>query len=869
MKKIVLLLLIFMSQISLAQIVNIPDANFKAALIEAGVDTNGDGEIQVSEAENTINLSLLQENIQSVEGIASFINLRELNLSFNELDSHEIHDLPNLEYLYLSGNDYITLQISNLPKLIYLQCDRNDFLTSLAFSNAPELKYIDCSHGLISNLDVSELLKLEELKCVDNELVTLQLPNPSNLNKLSTQVNNLVSLDLSTQSNLKSLYASHNNLTSLDLPSSSQLDTLYCGFNEINSLDLSNQTELKRVLVKVNNLTSLDFSNSTQLNTVFLESNNLTSLNFSNCTELEQVFGSYNNLTSIDLTSNINLVTLKLAENNLTDIDLSNNTKLKTIYLYENQLTSLDVSNVLAINQLDLERNQLESLNIKNGHNDQVFISGNEGLNHICVDSDEIESVLNLVESLNYTNCVVNPFCTFEPGGDVYYIQGNVKVDIGQDGCDADDIVFPFLQLKVEDTEGNLGIFNTESDGSYGIPIQSGSYNVTYQSPYLTYFDLSPTSFSVDFPTDASPFIQDICLTPNGSYNDLQVTMIPLDEARPGFDAHYKVIYANVGTNALSGDVTLNFDDDVMDLVSSSTNPDTQSTGELSWTFSNLTPLESKTIDIVMNLNTPTETPPLNGDEILCYTLNISHSANDEVPYDNTFNLKQTVVNSYDPNDKTCLEGNVITPDLVGEYVHYLIRFENTGTASAINVVIRDVIDTNKFDMDSFVPMDASHDFVTRIQNDNEVEFIFEGIELPFDDANNDGYVLFKIKTLPTLEVGDTFENSAEIYFDFNFPIITNIEQTTVDIPASTDQFALNSKLKVFPNPAENYVTIESQLAFDSVLIHDLTGKEVKRIVSIESRLEQNIEVSNLKSGIYYLTIRSGNLKTTHKFLKR
>jgi transcriptional regulator with GAF, ATPase, and Fis domain len=44
--------------------------------------------------------------------------------------------------------------------------------------------------------------------------------------------------------------------------------------------------------------------------------------------------------------------------------------------------------------------------------------------------------------------------------------------------------------------------------------------------------------------------------------------------------------------------------------------------------------------------------------------------------------LNQTVVNSLDPNDKICLEGNKITPEMVGKYVHYSIHFENSGNFS-------------------------------------------------------------------------------------------------------------------------------------------------------------------------------------------
>ena len=51
------------------------------------------------------------------------------------------------------------------------------------------------------------------------------------------------------------------------------------------------------------------------------------------------------------------------------------------------------------------------------------------------------------------------------------------------------------------------------------------------------------------------------------------------------------------------------------------------------------------------------------------------------------------------------------------------------------------MIDTTKFDISSLQITDTSHSCVTKITNPNKVEFIFENINLPFDDATNDGYV--------------------------------------------------------------------------------------------------------------------------------
>ncbi len=59
-----------------AQVVNIPDANFKAALVDdLSINTNGDGEIQVSEALATTNINVRDSHITDLSGIEAFTNL--------------------------------------------------------------------------------------------------------------------------------------------------------------------------------------------------------------------------------------------------------------------------------------------------------------------------------------------------------------------------------------------------------------------------------------------------------------------------------------------------------------------------------------------------------------------------------------------------------------------------------------------------------------------------------------------------------------------------------------------------------------------------------------------------------------------------
>ncbi len=178
------------------------------------------------------------------------------------------------------------------------------------------------------------------------------------------------------------------------------------------------------------------------------------------------------------------------------------------------------------------------------------------------------------------------------------------------------------------------------------------------------------------FPIQTSPFTQNFCITANGVRPDLEVTLLPLQPARPGFDAKYKLVYKNKGNTTQSGSVNLTFNDAVLDLVVANPIATTQTTNTLSWNFTNLQPFETREITFTMNVNSPMETPAVINGDILNFGTAITSSATDETPTDNTFTFNQTVVGSYDPNDKTCLEGSVITPALIGQYVHYTIRFE-------------------------------------------------------------------------------------------------------------------------------------------------------------------------------------------------
>ncbi len=405
----------------------------------------------------------------------------------------------------------------------------------------------------------------------------------------------------------------------------------------------------------------------------------------------------------------------------------------------------------------------------------------------------------------------------------------------------------------------------SNNSGNYSIPVQAGTHTITPILENPSYFNVSPTTATVTFPATTSPAIQDFCITANGVHNDLEVSILPIDAARPGFDATYKIIYKNKDNQSQTGLVNFTFDDVVLDFVSANPVATSQVLNDLSFGFSNLLPFESREISVVFNLNSPMEIPALNSGNILNYTTTITNTT-DETPLDNSFTLNQNVVNSFDPNDKTCLEGNKILPAKVGDYVNYMIRFENTGTFPAQNIVVKDMIDITKFDINSLIPVKGSHSFVTRITETNKVEFIFENINLPFDNANNDGYVAFKIKTKSTLVLGNTFSNSASIYFDYNFPIVTDPAVTTVANPLANQDFEFSNYFSIYPNPVKNVLNINNKSNIDvsSISIYNTLGQ----LVQVNTKPSQTIDVSELKSGNYLVKIVSDKGTSNTKFIK-
>jgi len=183
-----LLLLLFV-KVTSAQIVNIGDPSLKVELIADGVDTNNDGEIQLSEALAVTVLNITNNEAQTFRGIEQFANLVELRIgsgtSIYNTDSEnlDIRELTQLEELYLNsfGGD---INLSDLNSLRIID-------TNLSFGSAGKFNLTGLTNleklanAVFTTSDskfyLNHLVNLTELQLDGHGLAYLDIGNLSNL----------------------------------------------------------------------------------------------------------------------------------------------------------------------------------------------------------------------------------------------------------------------------------------------------------------------------------------------------------------------------------------------------------------------------------------------------------------------------------------------------------------------------------------------------------------------------------------------------------------------------------------------------------------------------------------------------------------
>ena len=251
-------------------------------------------------------------------------------------------------------------------------------------------------------------------------------------------------------------------------------------------------------------------------------------------------------------------------------------------------------------------------------------------------------------------------------------------------------------------------------------------------------------------------------------------------------------------------------------------------------------------------LNNPTDNLPVIQDDILKFNARIE-GVFDELNYaNNNIDIEQIVINSYDPNNITCLQGDTYQHMDEIEPIYYTINFENNGTAPASIVEILNPIDAQLLSIDQVEIIDQSHEVEALISKDT-FRFIFHDINLDYQVGENRGYVVYAIHPNENLSESDIINNQAEIYFDFNPAIITNLHKLSHEPLSSIHNHQTYNSIHIYPNPNNGFLNINGAYDYESI---DILDTQSRKIFS-SGRIDTGYDISSLANGIYFIKLNT------------
>ncbi len=442
--------------------------------------------------------------------------------------------------------------------------------------------------------------------------------------------------------------------------------------------------------------------------------------------------------------------------------------------------------------------------------------------------------------------------CAISFSSGISLISGSVFFDQNANGLkDSGDIDMANQMLTLTDTSGSVSLV-TNSQGLFARLVNNSTYVLSLTIPASYQLSSSPATYNLVLSNDTSVSGLVFGITPTNPMPSVQVN-IDGNTLRPGFYATQWLTYENTGTTVESGTITY-CPDDSLSYISSTVTPDAIVNGCYKFDFTNLFP--GQTVSINIRVRVPPNVDLLG--DTLCSTANVDLTSGVNNSIYATDEVCITVLGAYDPNDKQVLPDLVYNEDKDDAVLAYRIRFQNTGTDTAFNIVVRDTI-SPFIDINSIEMVASSHNYQLSIEGSARVAvWTFANVLLPDSNVNepgSHGYIKFRASLVAGVPDFTTVPNRAGIFFDFNPPIITNYAELKLDEPNS---IRVSDQLRAiaFPNPNNGSATIQwaKELNNFEVSLFDISGKRLL----FDDKLQGNsyqLQMEGLAGGIYYYQI--------------
>ncbi len=341
------------------------------------------------------------------------------------------------------------------------------------------------------------------------------------------------------------------------------------------------------------------------------------------------------------------------------------------------------------------------------------------------------------------------------------------------------------FQLTPDET-----IHFTANDQATQFFVHEGNYTLNAATP--ANWNLTTDSASYDI-----VFYQDTIITkmfgyyPNNIFTNI-TSSISSAPTRCGFTVPFWLNYTNEGTTTENGFVKL-FPAERATYLSAYPAPDTIINDTLFWSFENLAPTHQQAIQLEYEIFDASFT----GDSVSLVTEIYTFDENNVQTFSNDHHYTSEINCTYDPNDKQVKPIGLLEEHytLIDDTLEYTVRFQNTGTDTAFNIIITDILDPD-LDWSTFRVIASSHYMKTTLNpQTGELSCLFPDIMLPDSIVNeplSHGFFKYRILATENIPDGTIIENYASIVFDENLPITTN---TTINTMISS--FAIDVQEEV------------------------------------------------------------------------
>lgn len=451
--------------------------------------------------------------------------------------------------------------------------------------------------------------------------------------------------------------------------------------------------------------------------------------------------------------------------------------------------------------------------------------------------------------------------------------RGVVFKDDNNNGLlDGQEISIPNIPITLTESGGlqNYWFTSSDAEGKYTVGHTPGAADTLRPAINNAYIDqVNPAFYLVS----NSGYDRNFGIHFIDNITDLSATGSYVGRPRPGFNLNTYLQIRNEGTLPSVGTLTVKLDprfeyESAFPPPSGAIGADT-----LIWNLAAISLFSSTEIHIEGKVAADA---PLG--DVLKTRAWLNTPLTDQNPLDNQLLISDTIVGSYDPNEKRVEPARGLTVEDIqsGKELLYTVHFQNTGSAAAERVRITDRI-TEGHDISTLRFVAASHPVsLFKLHPGNLLEVVFDMINLPdstSNEAGSHGFVTFAIQRDKSYDLVSSLFNEAAIYFDFNLPIITNtvvskvVEAVSTSEPTNTIQSQI--ELKIAPNPAQTFCTVSADgLSGPGViLISDFSGKLIQEVQVSDLTATHTIQLLNLPAGVYRVEMRGKNNAATGKLM--